>query len=170
MKIPSSMSPRQYLQAMKDQMQGHFQFGAERYTGFFLGNIFCVTYHSGYEWNRRITSEKNCALGFIRKTEDGCTVHCFRTKGMLCPPQFLLYFLMCTICLALVTAGDIPFLRTYPLLYPVLGLGISAVVAPIESFFESISERSYEGGKILIAFLIDPADPFSYLHNQNKLI
>ena len=57
----SSQNAKDYLQAMKQQMSGHFQFGVERYTGFFFRNCFYVTHHAGFEWNRKITNQKNAA-------------------------------------------------------------------------------------------------------------
>ena len=94
MVIQNHLSPKEYLSAMKRRMSGHFELGQERYTGFFLGRLFYVTHHAGYEWNRRITNEKSAALGYVKKAEDGCEVHSIRFRGMLCPLQFIPFYLI----------------------------------------------------------------------------
>lgn len=40
---------KEYLKALKHGMDSHFQFLMERATGFFIGPLSCVTYHSGWE-------------------------------------------------------------------------------------------------------------------------
>ena len=92
--IRNHLSPKEYLSAMKGRMSGHFELGQERFTGFFLGRLFYVTHHAGYEWNRRITNEKSAALGYVKKVETGCEVHCIRFRGMLCPLQFIPFYLI----------------------------------------------------------------------------
>ncbi len=94
MKIQSELSAQRYLFAMKDRMAGHLEFGNERFTGFFFGSFFSVTYHSGYEWNRRISNQKNTAIGFVRKDANGCSVSFICLKGLLAPAQFLRAFLL----------------------------------------------------------------------------
>ncbi len=54
---------------------------------------FCVTYHSGLEWNRRITNEKSGAISFVSKQGDGCKVNYLKVKGAFCPPRFIGWFL-----------------------------------------------------------------------------
>ena len=48
-------------------------------------------------------------------------------------------------------------------------LGVSLFAALIETFFESLTENSEVGRKYLIAFLLDPTDPFSYLNHKNEI-
>ena len=158
MKIHSSLSKKAYLHAMKDYMSGHFDFGSERFTGFFLGPCFYVTYHSGFEWNRKITNQKNAAVGFVKAADDGCNVHFLRFKGALCPLVFL------------------PLLITMLLISPVIGdynagadLALKAqiafwgtiICAPIITFFEALTQRSEEGRRALLSLLTDPSDPYA---------
>ena len=163
----SDLPKNAYLAAMKDEMGSHFDFGSERFTGFFLGNCFYVTHHAGYEWNRRYTNQKNAALGYVCKADDGCDVRFIRFRGMLCPAQFLFILLLFVpiLTFAMLTHG---IMNAEVFL---LGLGISfaavAITAPISALIESLTERSEEGRRILLAFLIDPSDPFSYLNNKD---
>ena len=169
MRITSPLPQKAYLTAMKDQMDGHFNFGTERFTGFFLGSCFYVTHHSGYEWNRKYTNQKNAAMGYVRKAEEGCEVRFIRFRGLLCPSQFLLEVLLLVLCwISIMLAEGIWIPNAF-----LIGLGISFAVttisAPIATLFESLTERSEEGRRILLAFLLDPTDPFSYLNNKNRI-
>ena len=92
MRIQSQLTPREYISAMMEQMQGHFDFGQERFTGFFFGKVFSVTYHSGHEWNRRISNQKNTAIGYVRQTQGGSEVRCVCLRALMAPTQFLLYY------------------------------------------------------------------------------
>lgn len=169
MRIISSLTPKVWLSAAKEQMSGHLELGAERYTGFFIGPFFYITHHAGHEWNRRITNEKNAAVGYIRKTEDGSEVRCMLFKGLLCPAQFLslLFFTIAIVLLPLLSSG----IRNPATILTAMAYatGIIVLMAPIATLFESLTERSQESRKNLIALLIDPADPFSYLHNEEWL-
>lgn len=169
MRITSPLPKKAYLAAMKDQMDGHFDFGTERFTGFFCGSYFYVTHHAGYEWNRRYTNQKNAAMGYVRETEEGCEVRFVRFRGLLCPAQFLFTLLLMALCTVFIMLTE-GFWEPKALL---IGLGISVAVtiisAPIATLIESLTERSEEGRRILLAFLIDPEDPFSYLNNKNRL-
>lgn len=168
--LSSTLSPNQYLSHLKEQMGGHFSFGMERFTGFFSGSYFCITHHAGYEWNRKYTNQKNCALGFIRKTETGCEVRFIRFKGALCPPQFIGLTLMMFILMLLMFLLEYQDFHVLVLAVCAgLSLIITSMAALIATFFECLTPESEEGRKILIALLMDPADPFSYLHNKDKI-
>ena len=167
--ITSSYSPKEHLNAIKENMGGHFTFGAERFTGFFLGRWFHVTHHAGYEWNRRYTNQKNAAVGYVKETESGCEVRFVCLKGALVPAQFLLYLcLLPVITLAMMLSDGLTGLALFKTLL-LIEIGILAVFAPLFTLFESMTERSEEGKRILLAMLLDPKDPFSYLNNRNKL-
>lgn len=167
--IESPYSPKEHLDAIKENMGGHFEFGAERFTGFFFKNWFHVTHHAGYEWNRRYTNQKNAAVGYVRKTENGCVVRFVCFKGALVPAQFLslLILMIPLVFLMSLSRGitDEGVIRSV-LLFMLIAL---LPIALIGTFFESVTERSEEGKRILLALLLDPKDPFSYLNNKNQI-
>lgn len=168
MKLQSSLSKKEYLRALKERMESPFRFGLERSCGFFLGDFFYITHHCSHEWNRKITGERNTAIGIVRKDGDGCKVRYFVIKGLLAPHCLLGMFLFClAICLAILFQEDIdPATRIFTLpisiVFPLFaGLGTAVT--------EGMTERSEEGEKILRCMLLDPSDPFSYMNNQDKL-
>lgn len=169
MRITSSLTPKAYLAAAKEQMSGHFELGAERFTGFFLGRCFHITHHAGHEMNRRYTNEKNAAVGYVRKTDEGCELRFVLFKGLLCPAQFLVW--LCLVALFYIFMMLFNGITDPDTLWLGAGIGCAAIILllPIATFFESLTARSEEGRRILLAFLIDPADPFSYLNNQNNI-
>ena len=164
MKTQTQLSPRDYLAAMKERMGSRFSFGAERFTGFFMGRFFLVTHHAGYEWNRRITNQKNAALGYVKRTENGCESRFFHFQGMLCP-QYLLVYLLCFTAYLVIT---------WPVLAEITGVLIGTILIivgmpPVITFFESLTEGSMEGRKSLLGLLFDPSDYFSYLKHQTEI-
>ena len=167
--IESAYSPTEHLDAIKENMSGHFEFGAERFTGFFFNNWFHVTHHAGYEWNRRYTNAKNAAVGYVKKTENGCELHFVCLKGLLIPAQFLslLVLLIPLVFLMAMSQGitDEGIIGRVLLFEFIAAIPLSL----IGTFFESVTERSEEGKRVLLALLLDPKDPFSYLNNKNKL-
>lgn len=169
MELFSPMNPKEYLTALSDTMGSFSAFGDERFTGFTVGKWFYVTHHAGYEWNRKYTNQKNAALGYVEQTHDGSRVRFVCFKGALCPAQFLFLWtvVVAFYAIALLAAG---------ILLPeafVLAIALITVVivvsALIGTFFESLTERSEEGRRCLIAHLLDPADPFSYLNHKDKI-
>jgi len=157
MRIQSTLTPKEYISAMKEHMEGHFAFGQERFTGFFLGHCFYVTYHSGFDWQYKYNNQKNAAMGYVRKTEEGCEVRCMRFQAFMCPLVFI-YVLLLFVGLC-VFSSELKNLDLW--LRIVIGFGISIVVAPIATLFESISDRSNEGRKAVYSLLLDPTDPFA---------
>ncbi len=177
MRILSELSKADYLSAMKDRMGGHFELGQERFTGFFVGPVFSVTHHSGWEYNRRYTNVKNTAIGIVKEAESGCTVSYFTMKGFLAPTQFIpLYLLILGLVLVPVLFAEAP-IKADDMGVAAAAIGIVAAVALactafftlIYAFFESITEVSIEGGKVLRACLLAPDDPFSYINNKDKV-
>ena len=167
MRITSSLPPKAYLAAVKERMSGHFELGAERFTGFFLGPRFHITHHAGHEWNRRYTNEKNAAVGYVRKTDEGCELRFVLFKGFLCPAQFLFWLLFAALLYTFIFLFS--GITDPDTIWPAIGIGCGAIALflPIATLFESMTDRSEEGKRILLAFLIDPVDPFSYLNNKN---
>ena len=162
------LSKKQYLSALRERMDSPFRWGSERCCGFFLGGLFSVTYHSGHEHNRRITGERNTALGFVAKDGEGCQVRFFVVKGLLAPHYLLGLFLLClVICLSILLQDDLGT-ELLPYMFPI-SLVLTLLVGAASAVAESLTDRSLEGKKILHSILLDPTDPFSYLHNQPKL-
>lgn len=157
MTIHSDHPKKTYLQALKRGMDSHFDFLTERVTGFFLGPFFCVTYHSGWEWNRKITNEKNTAIGSVRDEGKGCEVSFINIKGCLAPHYLLGMWLLITICLLI-------SIQTHELELTALLISIpfTAIYSLISALFESMTERSEEGQRELIAILRDPVKLFSH--------
>ena len=158
MQFQLSYAPKKYLSAMREQMGPRFSL-SERFTGFFAGRVFYVTHHADYEWNRRLTNQKNAAIGIVKQAESGCHVHFVCFRGLLCPLMFLSFLILTqAICLLAEGFGSIPVRLG-------IGLAITAVVTPIEALFESMTQRSEEGHKSLLSFLLDPADPYANYRN-----
>lgn len=167
--ITSPLPSKEYLDAVKENMGGHFELGAERFTGFFLGKCFHVTHHAGHEWNRRYSNQKNAAVGYVKETDDGCEVRFVCLKGALVPSQFLLTLVLIVPLLLLIALSR--GITDASVISSTILFSLIAVIpfALIATFFESVTERSEEGKRILLAFLLDPKDPFSYLNNKNQL-
>lgn len=157
MRIASTVPKQEYLAAMRTQIGSFWTFGSERFVGTVLGPFFSVTYCSGSEWNRRITNEKNRAIGYVRSVPEGTEVRCVRLAGMTNPVSlflyFILYFLM--VCYA---AFDVGTTSYGLLLYVVLAAVCTALTALITALTDSLTERGQEGHRIVTAFLHDPRD------------
>ena len=166
MLIQSNLSKTDYISSFKRRMGSSLDFGEERFTGLTVGKCFYVTHHAGYEWNCRITNQKNAALGYIDENPDGCRVRFILFKGMLCPTQFLLWCVMTAII------GFFTFIShnnwTEETATIIFGCCAGALIlgALIETFSESMTERSEEGEKCLLSMLHDPSDLFSYLNHS----
>ena len=164
MRIQTTITPKAYLSAMKERMGSRLAWGAERFTGCFLGRLFYVTHHAGFEWNRRITNQKNAALGIVKKTDTGCEVRCFRFQGALCPQYLIVYLLIFSAHLL----GTWPVLLEKPIL---MFLSILIIVGTplLTTLFETFTDGSIEGRKNLMGLLFDPTDHFSYLNHRNEI-
>lgn len=170
MEIHSALPKRAYLQALRESTDNSvFHFGVERFTGFIVGKWFYITHHAGFEWNRRYTNQKNAAFGYVCETGDGCRIRFIRFKGALCPGQFLFIWLLVVVGMVLTMLAE--GVSSFDTVAVVLGIctGATFVGALLETFFESLTERSEEGRRCLLAHLIDPSDPFSYLNHRNEI-
>lgn len=160
MKYYSNLPYNDYMSAMKEQMSSVMEFGIERFTGMIIGSFFSITYHSGHEFNRRITNEKHRAIGFVRPHGDGTKVSCIRLAGMTNPLSLIGIYGFCfLICLL---RGGLE-LALMPQLLTVNAI-ITLLAALITAFTDSVTERGQEGSKTLTAFLIDPADFYSLVN------
>ncbi len=164
MRIETGYHQDTYLEALRENMGSHFDFSVERFTGFFFGRMFTITHHADFVWNRRITNEKNTAVGFVRKHPEGCEVCFIHVRGLLAPPQFLLYLLIGSAAYLL----PIPFYSDLPSgLFPVMllvSLGITGVIAVISAIAESFTEESEAGRKMLFSLLMNPENPYEYIN------
>ena len=159
MKVISKLPFSVYLYEMKQQMGSFTAFGNERLTGIIIGRFFSITYHSGHEFNRRITNEKHRAIGFVRPCEGGTQVSCIRLAGMTNPLSlicmFAFFFLVCLI------RGGLEVALMPELL--IIDAAFTFVVALTTAFTDSVTERGQEGSKMLTAFLMDPVDYYSLM-------
>lgn len=160
MKYDSNLPYVAYISAMKEQMSGFTEFGIERFTGTIVGGFFSITYHSGHEFNRRITNEKHRAIGFAKPHGGGTRVSCIRLAGMTNPLSLLGIFSFCF--LLFLFRGGIEMALMPQVL--IINAAITAVTALITAITDSVTERGQEGSKILTAFLIDPVDFYSLVN------
>ena len=162
MRISSPLQASKYLTAAKMRMSGHFEHH-ERFTGFFFGPCFHITHHAEYEWDRRYSSPKNAAVGYVRETDDGCEIRFFLARGLLCPAHFLGFFLF----FAVVLISMLPWRGILAEVGLPIAIGICFIAtlfpALISALFEGATDRSWEGRRALLALLEDPTDPFLYL-------
>ena len=165
MRIQSKYTKREYLAALKEQMGASTDFGCERFTGWFLGPLFSVTHHSGWEWNQRYSNVKNSAIGYVKETESGCEVRFLHTKGMLYPSGMLMMYI---ICFLVMLFGE---LQIHIGMTNISAKWMSGIVHCIfavlvfvailfEAFIESFTEDSREGAAALISCMKDPKDPY----------
>lgn len=156
MTVDSPLSPKQYKAAVRDKLENYRSFFDERYSGRFIGPLFCITHHSYFEWNRRITGEMNHAIGFLKKTETGCRVHFIHTTGMLSPFHLFSFFLI-FIALVLLEFRDVPLEATDSIgILLLIGLIAFAVIALISAFSDSITENGMRGENSLYELMMDP--------------
>lgn len=153
--ICSALSPKEYLSAVKSNMSSSLELGQERFTGFFLGRLFYVTYHSGYEYDRRLNNPKNAALGYVKETSTGCDVRFLTFRGAMCPLVFLPLLLCMLACSIVIGAPDNIQMSS------IIALIVTVLYAPIEALIEFMNERAEEGHKTLLSMLIDPTDPYA---------
>ena len=157
MKYHSDISYARYQLGMKEQMSSFVEFGIERFTGIIIGRFFSITYHSGHEFNRRITDEKHRAIGFIRPDGDGTEISCVRLAGMTNPLSLIGMYAFCFM-LCLIRGGLELALMPQLLIADAV---ITLIAALVSALVCSLTERGQEGSKTLTAFLIDPTDYYS---------
>lgn len=157
MKYTSNLPCSIYLYEMKQQMGSFTEFGMERLTGTIIGSFFSVTYHSGHEFNRRVTNEKHRAIGFVRPDGNGTKVSCIRLAGMTNPLSLMAIFGIGF--LSYLIGGGLELALMPEIL--ALNAGMTLVIALVTAFTDSITERGQEGSRVLTAFLIDPVEYYS---------
>lgn len=159
MTVLSDLPRNAYLYSLRQQTGSWLELGMERFTGVFLGSFFYITYHSGYEWNRRITNEKNRAIGFVRRHGEGSKVCFLRFKGYLEPVCLAVIFLVCLLVLYMTaSAAGVEFLPWY------YGVAFAAAffACAVSAVRDSLTERGQEGARVLLAALRNPDDPYNF--------
>ena len=166
--VTSSLSLHRYRDAVKENLGSHFALLTERFTGIFIGKWFYITHHAGYRWNERYTNQTNAAIGRVKETDDGCQVRFITFKGLLCPGAFftMLVFGYLFFLLGFASEG-LNSLNIWTT--SLIGPGVVVIMAPILALIESLTPRSAEGKRILLAMLLDPTDPFSLMNNNKQI-
>ena len=159
MKLVSKLPCSVYLYEMKQQMGSFTAFGTERLTGIIIGRFFSVTYHSGHEFNRRITNEKHRAIGFARPCKEGTKVSCIRLAGMTNPLSLIGLFSFCMLICLLRGGLELAFMPEIL----IANAAITLIAALFTAFTDSVTEKGQEGSKMLTAFLMDPVDYYSLM-------
>ena len=94
MKLISYMPMQEWLRALSNKRRSILEFGEERFYGFLWKNFFYVTYASGHEWNRRITNEKNRAVGLAIDKGQETHLYYLHFRGSADPISVLIGFAM----------------------------------------------------------------------------
>ena len=161
--IRSELPYKRYLCELKANLGSIFSLGEERVAGTVIWRFFSITSHAGHEWNRRITNEKQRAIGFAKPDGDGTKIYCIRLAGLTNPISLVgLYLFGILVFLAkggftLASGGlssDIWWLC----------LVVTLVTAGITALTDSWTERGMEAYRTLTAYLIDPDNYYSLLH------
>lgn len=155
--IRSELPYRQYLFELKNNLDGIFEFGEERVAGTVIWRFFSITSHAGYEWNRRITNEKQRAVGFAKPDGDGTKIYCIRLAGLTNPISLVALFLLCmVISLFKIEGFSVAALQ--------ISLLTTVITAIISAIGDSWTERGHEAYRTLTAYLVDPKNYYSLLH------
>lgn len=165
MKFLTDLSADQYIGAFQMQMGSFTSFGEERFTGFFVGKFFSVCYHSGWEWNRKLTNEKNRAIGYVKNTPDGAEVSFVHLYGFANPISIVLLFLLGFVFGwflwnmhgSMQTDGSAGLIIS-----AVCGLAVMVPVVLESVLAAYFTERGQYGHGVLMAYLRNPADPWHY--------
>lgn len=162
MRLSTKLSAEQYIRSFRQQMGAFSSFGEEHFTGFFIGRFFSVTYHSGWEWNRKFTNEKNRAIGYVRDTAVGTEVRFLRFYGYSNPLSLISIFLFGFFVGLLALSGAEYHAEMNPklLLGALFGACVMVFSALESAIAAYVTERGIYGGNILMAYLNNPADPW----------
>ena len=151
MTVDSPLSPADYKAAVRDKLENFRNLRDERYSGFFIGPLFCITHHSYWEWNRRITGEMNNAIGFLTKTDEGCRVRFIHTTGILSPFYLIAYFLL---FMLVSLFYELPAGAEWAMV--LIGGVATLVFAVCSAISDALTENGIRGGDTLYALMEDP--------------
>ncbi len=148
--LESSLSSKEYLARLRRTFRSPFLICDERVCGIVIGSFFSVAYHSPYEWNRRITSERNRAWGYVKEVDSKSCVSFIRGKGMLSPFWFCFYTLFCY-ALFLLKAGHHP-------VFLAISCGLALVACLTTAFQSIITEQGEAGFHEVTRLLLHPEE------------
>lgn len=154
--IQSKLPYKRYLNELKANLGSIFSFGEERVAGTVIWRFFSITCHAGHEWNRRITNEKQRAIGFARPDGDGTKIYCIRLAGLTNPISLAVMFLFCMVAFAIQGLGSLGAMVQASLI-------VTGFMALFTAITDSWTERGMEAYRTLTAYLMDPADYYSLL-------
>lgn len=150
----SRLPPKAYMAALRNCFGFPLALYSERVTGITIGRFFSVAYYCPWEWNRRITSECNRAIGYV-KNVDGKSEICFiRSGGMMSPFWLLFWTLLCALVYFVKMQEFDPFSW-------VICAVISFVICLVSSFTDSLTDAGAEGAGVITSLLEKP-DEFYY--------
>lgn len=151
MRISSELSKKAYLQAMKGSLESRFDFSNERLVGTVIGPFFSVAHCAGHEWNRKITDEKNRAIGVVRTRGEGTEVIFLHMTGMTNPVSLIGLYALCIVMFAFCDLSILSEPQVW------VGCLIAvAIIAVVSAVGDSLTERGQQGFKTLMKFLYHP--------------
>ncbi len=161
MRIDSKLTKEEYLSALRGKLSGLFSSGQACITGIVLGSWFSVTFNGAYEYPNRYSHTRNHALGFVRKGENGCTVHYWKSFGIFSPFRFLLFFAVCmlTFWFGFNRSGDSQLWQAYLWVWVLLSIAICLCIGGVGSLIAWSSQKSEDEEQILQKVLRDPTIP-----------
>ena len=86
---------------MRSRFDSRLMFGASRYIGWTLGNLFSLSYYSGKEFGRRNYPIANKAIGIVIRREQQSVVHYCTFRGLTDPFSLVLLFALTYLIFAL---------------------------------------------------------------------
>ena len=150
----SPLSPEDYRNAVKASLNNFTNPFSEHFSGIFIGNWFYLAHHCGYEFDRRSTPQ-SAAVGYMKETIYGSSIHYLTFRGLFCPVAFLITLSLCIgFCLMI----DDP--QNYPWKHIKIGIGLALFIATSFTCGELFSERSDESHEALMELMDDPIAPF----------
>lgn len=153
-RIQSELKAKAYISALRQRFSNPCAIFSERVTGIAIGPFFSVAYYSPYEWNRKITSECNRAMGWVKAVDGKAQVHFVYGKG-----QFSLFWpLFYTALFRLVLW--FPSSWGYPLDI-LISAGLSLLLCGGTALHDSLTDAGAEGKDVLTSLLEEP-DQFYY--------
>ena len=152
MVFESPLTVAEHRKWLRQNMEYPFAFFTERFSGFAIGPVFYVIHHSEYQYDRKVNMPKNAALGFMKDTDNGCCLRFLTFRGLLCPSQLLLCYLIGL----LIGWGEAALHQIAIPGLPWILLAIVLVLAGGSALAESFTERSEEGYCALLQLLSGP--------------
>ena len=149
MHFHSSHSVKAYLSELRDSLDNNpLHYGLQGFRGIVLGRFFYIKHKSGYDLNRKLTSEENTAVGYVKSADNTTSIHFYTTKGVLDP----LFIIRWVVTSALVIRFFPPMLAQ---LWIVVFLGFTILNAVINS----VTKDGKDGKRRLVSLLRNPKNP-----------